>query len=1168
MKTFKAISSKFFAGFLIVSLILTLFNGANIYAAPGDSRSYASANEQIQNKINGKLKDELKSNKEVTFLVKLKQQVDVSKVSKDADNKSKAENLSSATAKIVKRSSIVSELEVKSQETQLNLIKYLDAEKSKGSVKSYKSFYIVNGLEVTATEEVAEKLAAFQEVDKILPNEVRKLDPIIKTKISSKANTSSVEWNINKIGACSAWNSGINGTGVVVASIDTGVQWNHPALKTKYRGYNPADPDHPNNEFNWFDATAGQNTPYDDIGHGTHTMGTIVGSDPSGENQIGVAPGARWISVKAFTADGGTDADLIEAGQWILAPTDTKGTPHPEKAPDIVNNSWGGGAGLDEWYRQIVQAWRSANIFPEFSAGNVTNTNPGGPGSIANPANYPESFATGATDINDNLASFSLRGPSPYNEVKPEASAPGVNIRSSVPGSKYEGGWSGTSMAGPHVCGVAALLLQINSSLTVDQLEKIITSTAVARTDSEYPTSPNNGYGSGRIDAYAAVSSLLTGIGTVNGQVLKNGSDKTLSTIDDFKITDKLNNNNSSKSNTSVDTKASSVSKQAGRPLDAKVSVLETGVSVNTNPADGSYSLKNGAGKYTLKAETYGFYSENQSVNIVKDSTVTANFVLKEIPKGRVFGQIQNSDTKKAIKDAKVYVLEDAAVTPVKTDSNGNFTLNVYEGNYTLIVLAADYYSARIPIKVVGSKEIRQDLKLNPYIGYEGEISYDDGTAENAHSFYDAGNGWAVKFSLPKGKSTGYVTSGLFKFWDTSWPTPGGTSFKVAIYDASGTNGAPGKQLAGPINATAKRDGTWTKVDLLDQGVIVNGDFYIVYIQDAPNPNAPGLATDEDGPNAYRSWQFVNGSWTQVSKTEGNYLIRAIVKYAAVPPTIRTPSNNTFTNNAAVKIEGTAAPGLTVHLLNNGKEIAAVPANTDGKFLFDVKLNKGKNTFKAFSSAENGNTPFSSETNVTLDQTNPVLTITSPENGLKTNKEAYTITGTAVDENINYVNVNGNKAVINLDGTYSSRILLNEGENVINVTAVDKAGNFTSKSVSVYAKFNAPVINNLKPDKDKTLVTGQAVKIEFDSEKELQQATFTIHIPLVITGNKSVYEYSVITLPLYEVKDGNGKGTGHYEAYWTATYKLKTSGAEIEVFAKDAYGNESHQISKGKLFIN
>src|SRR5690606_26520158 len=156
----------------------------------------------------------------------------------------------------------------------------------------------------------------------------------------------------------------------------------------------------------------------------------------------------------------------------------------------------------------VVINWRNAEIFPEFSAGNTTLTNPGGPGSIAVPANYPESFATGASDINNKVASFSLRGPSPYGEVKPDIIAPGVNIRSSVPGSGYEGGWNGTSMSGPAVAAVAALLRQVNADLTVDEMEQVLLDTATPLTDAEYPETPNHGYGYGLVDAYAAVSSI------------------------------------------------------------------------------------------------------------------------------------------------------------------------------------------------------------------------------------------------------------------------------------------------------------------------------------------------------------------------------------------------------------------------------------------------------------------------------------------------------------------------------------------------------------------------------------------------------------------------------------------------------------------------------------
>lgn len=386
----------------------------------------------------------------------------------------------------------MSSLKVTADESQQDVLKYLNTQKDKGNADQIHSYYVVNGIAVHASKEVMEKVAQFPEVEKVLPNEKRQLfkssSPFNMKKAQKAVKaTDGVEWNVDQIDAPKAWALGYDGTGTVVASIDTGVEWNHPALKEKYRGYNPENPNEPENEMNWYDAVAGEQSPYDDLAHGTHVTGTMVGSEPDGTNQIGVAPGAKWIAVKAFSEDGGTDADILEAGEWVLAPKDAEGNPHPEMAPDVVNNSWGGGSGLDEWYRDMVNAWRAADIFPEFSAGNTDLFIPGGPGSIANPANYPESFATGATDINKKLADFSLQGPSPYDEIKPEISAPGVNIRSSVPGQTYEDGWDGTSMAGPHVSAVAALLKQANASLSVYEMEDILTSTAEPLTDSTFP---------------------------------------------------------------------------------------------------------------------------------------------------------------------------------------------------------------------------------------------------------------------------------------------------------------------------------------------------------------------------------------------------------------------------------------------------------------------------------------------------------------------------------------------------------------------------------------------------------------------------------------------------------------------------------------------------------
>lgn len=510
-KNIKKTLSASFTALLAFSLISPVY---------GDSSTTSSAEAStISAKVSARLNQQFSNSEYATYLVKLKDQVDTESVARHAFQKASSESISPAAAKLSVRTTVVNSLINTAEKTQQPVEEYLKKEVNNGNVKKYKSYFIVNALAVTSTKEVLDNLATLPEVDKILPDEKRELQKVeINTEeITQKSveesaykdavTPSRVEWNISKVKAPQVWAKGIDGKGVVVANLDTGVEYAHPALKRKWRGLN-ASGQVVNPELSWYDAVNGASLPTDSDGHGTHTMGTSVGSDSNGTNEIGVAPGAKWIAVRVFNPDT-TDSILLDGGQWLLAPVDRNGKKHPELAPDVVNNSWGGGPGLDEWYRPVTKAWRAAQIFPEFSAGNTTRTNPGGPGSVANPANLPEAYATGATDINNKLASFSLRGPSPYGEVKPEISAPGVNIRSSVPGGAYEGGWNGTSMAGPHTAGLAALLLQAKPSLTVDQLEDVISKTATPLTDSQYRTSPNNGYGYGLIDALAAVNSVL-----------------------------------------------------------------------------------------------------------------------------------------------------------------------------------------------------------------------------------------------------------------------------------------------------------------------------------------------------------------------------------------------------------------------------------------------------------------------------------------------------------------------------------------------------------------------------------------------------------------------------------------------------------------------------------
>src|ERR1039458_1392180 len=164
-------------------------------------------------------------------------------------------------------------------------------------------------------------------------------------------------------------------------------------------------------------------------------------------HQIGMAPGAKWIGCRNMERNWGTPASYVECFQWFLAPTDLNGqNPDPSKAPDVINNSWYSDASEGTTnlfvFQTAVENLRAAGVVVVVSAGNEGS----GCSTITSPAIYDASFSVGATDSGDNIAGFSSRGPVTVdgsNRLKPDVSAPGVNIRSSVPGNGYASGWSG-----------------------------------------------------------------------------------------------------------------------------------------------------------------------------------------------------------------------------------------------------------------------------------------------------------------------------------------------------------------------------------------------------------------------------------------------------------------------------------------------------------------------------------------------------------------------------------------------------------------------------------------------------------------------------------------------------------------------------------------------------
>ncbi len=421
------------------------------------------------------------------------------------------------------RHAVAEKLRETAERSQAPLIKFLQAEMAADRASEIKSFSIVNLVYAKVSEELIERIASRPEVDSIFPNETIRLEEPIKSSFSLQAEN--IEWNIEHIGAPEVWTGiGVDGAGVVIGIIDSGVDWEHEALKLKYRGYNPSAPDNPIHAYNWYDPVYSGTEwdveyPDDWDGHGTHCAGIALGSDDAENNLIGVAPGASWIAARAFDDHGNSTAEiLLGCMQWMLMPTqnyDGSGAYDPGMAPDIVSNSWGVTPGTcDSIFKIAIGNWRNAEILPVFAGG---NSGPGGtnpktiPHQISLPANYAESFAVGATDSQDNLASFSSRGPGACGSfIKPDISAPGVNIRSALSWnpSRPRGyaAYSGTSMAAPHIAGVAALMLSKDFSLNVDQIEEIILSTAIPLVDGVYENSPNYGFGHGLVDALGAVS--------------------------------------------------------------------------------------------------------------------------------------------------------------------------------------------------------------------------------------------------------------------------------------------------------------------------------------------------------------------------------------------------------------------------------------------------------------------------------------------------------------------------------------------------------------------------------------------------------------------------------------------------------------------------------------
>ncbi|QSB13012.1 S8 family serine peptidase [Natronosporangium hydrolyticum] len=511
----------------------------------------------------------------------------------------------------------------------------------------YRSFWATNAIYVhDGSPALAERFAERTEVAGLYaPVEYEAVQPELGTDAGAAP---AVEWGVTNINADQAWDEfNTRGEGIVVANIDTGVQYDHPALVDKYRG-NLGDGTFDHN-YNWFDSDGHcADGPCDRRDHGTHVMGTMVGS--TDEHRFGIAPGATWITTNGCCPN---DATLIASGEWLLEPTDLNGeNPDAGMRPHLINNSWGttNPTTEDPFMEDVIEAWDASGILSIFSNGNHGVR---GCESSGAPGSRSLTYSVGAYDVNDRIADGSSRGPGQDGTVKPNISAPGVGIFSSVPEDDYDT-IGGTSMAAPHVSGAVALLWSAAPALVGDTAttRALLDQTAVDTEDLQCGGTPerNNVYGEGRLDALALLRSAPVGLaGTLTG------------TVTDAETGDPV---------------AGAVVATDSEPVRETV----------TDP-DGGYMLRLSEGDYTITTTHFGHLDGTADVTIAANETTTADFSLTTAPLVAVSGLVRDGSDQGWPLYAQVSVAGRDELTTYSDPFTGRYRLQVpADASYTLEV--------------------------------------------------------------------------------------------------------------------------------------------------------------------------------------------------------------------------------------------------------------------------------------------------------------------------------------------------------------------------------------------------------------------------------------------------------------------------------------------------
>lgn len=533
-------------------------------------------------------------------------------------------------------------------------------QKRSGGIKRISRFWIDNSMAITASSSFLKTLVDRDDLASLELDETIKLFDPMETS-DDKSDSAQFTYGLKKVRAAEVWNElGIDGSGVTVGVLDTGIDANHDDLAGRVI------------KLKDFVSNYADDTANDGHGHGTHCSGSIGGGATSGR-AIGVAPKVNFIGGKIFSDSGSTTREAIMNGmQWM---TDPDGNPDTNDFPRVVSNSWGGPLGT-HWV-EIMSTWHAMGIAPVFAAGNS------GPSAstVGAPGAYKEAITIGATDSQDKIARFSSRGPVTFQGetyIKPDVSAPGVDVYSAKPGGGYQL-MSGTSMATPHVAGVVALMLQADPDLPVERIREILHETSV---DLGEP-GMDNIYGMGRVDAYEAVKLVLTG-----GKAVVNVS---------------------------------------SGDQDATIKISPGDKVIKTR--DGQARISLAAGTYTLEVSAFGYFSKTATVDIVAKESKQLSLTLEQAPTFTATFNVANAE------GAPLAANVSFVGVPVEggNTTDGSLSVDLPGGAYSLLVKSRGYQAKSVNINVTDNQSF--DLVMDALPPY---VLVDDDKGKDFEKYYKA----------------------------------------------------------------------------------------------------------------------------------------------------------------------------------------------------------------------------------------------------------------------------------------------------------------------------------------------------------------------------------------------------------------------------------------------